>query len=480
MLKKILIGLGLFFLVLIILFFTFGFNDLLSPGEYANHELLRSNYEEELSKTKSLIENNPDDIDSKIHLAHVHYYLGQFEESKKVITEVINQGESSFDNTLLLAKINYLEGNYETAIDLIEKEIQKSPRNIDIRLNGEQVLMYSYYQTNQFDKMKNLKVLKYIPPATEMIKWFNSFEGEAPYQIDWNGNEYAEVEFSQTNPIPVFQVELNGREMTFILDTGGDSIVLDNQTAKELGIEQVASVEGEGGGGLKADVGLGRADSLKLGDVTIKNVPVNIIATRRFSSIFSEEIGEEVVVEGVLTTKVFQQLFGTVDYENKKLVFRPKTAASKNAFLNEISSEEYVESSFYLTATHMMMTPGTIKGRPVMFFMDSGLEDEYGASLSIQKKTLLDLGIPVPETAVNPSDIGGLGGAGYEIGHAEVGGVGIGSFIQEDQLALYDPGMDNMYWGHGFITDALLSHNYLKNYDSWTLDFHNMKMYLVE
>jgi len=45
MFKKILIGLGIFFSIIIVIFFSFGFNDLLSPSEYANHELLRSDYE---------------------------------------------------------------------------------------------------------------------------------------------------------------------------------------------------------------------------------------------------------------------------------------------------------------------------------------------------------------------------------------------------------------------------------------------------
>lgn len=61
----------------------------------------------------------------------------------------------------------------------------------------------------------------------------------------------------------------------------------------------------------------------------------------------------------------------------------------------------------------------------------------------------------------------------------DIGDVGIGRFVQTSNTADYDPGMNPMYWESAYIIDDILAHGYLRNY-TWTIDFDNMKMYLVK
>ena len=55
---------------------------------------------------------------------------------------------------------------------------------------------------------------------------------------------------------------------------GASEVGLDNQFARELGIQQFGSEEGTFGGGKKAPFQHGRIDSLTLGDWELKNLPV--------------------------------------------------------------------------------------------------------------------------------------------------------------------------------------------------------------
>ena len=77
-----------------------------------------------------------------------------------------------------------------------------------------------------------------------------------------------------------------GKEVTFFIDTGGSEVTLDTDFAKELGVPQFGAVQGTFSGGQHAEVGLGRVDSVTLGDWTIKNVPTAMLPLRQLSEGF--------------------------------------------------------------------------------------------------------------------------------------------------------------------------------------------------
>jgi hypothetical protein len=90
------------------------------------------------------------------------------------------------------------------------------------------------------------------------------------------------------------------------------------------------------------------------------------------------------------------------------------------------------------------------------------------------------VGIPVPETSVDPGDVGGLGGQ-FAIGYFPIEELGLGSLTQKDLLGEYGSLTADSYWNPaGFIQDGLISHNFLRQYSSWTLDFDDMVYYFSE
>jgi hypothetical protein len=281
-----------------------------------------------------------------------------------------------------------------------------------------------------------------------------------------------------TDPLPLVEVEVNGEPIYAFFDTGGDAFVVDSELAAAMGIEPLATFMGTYAGGLQAETSYAKTDSLKLGDVTITSVPVMILPTERFSEVFAEG---QYPTKGVLGTATLRQFLSTIDYENEQIILRPKTDEGLQAFQQELEGQTVTTMPFALASVHMMMAKGQLNDKDdLTFFVDSGLVSEEGAAFIAPIQTLNYVGIPVPETEVNESDVGGGGGAGYETGNFAIEKLGLGTLVQPDTVGEYGTSEAESYWEMGFIRDGLISHNFLRQYGSWTLDFTDMVYYFAK
>ena len=72
-------------------------------------------------------------------------------------------------------------------------------------------------------------------------------------------------------------------------------------------------------GGKQAEIGFARAASLKIGNVTLKEVPISILPTKRFSGGFA---GGKYTIDGIVGTGVLKQFLATIDYPGERLILR--------------------------------------------------------------------------------------------------------------------------------------------------------------
>ncbi len=150
------------------------------------------------------------------------------------------------------------------------------------------------------------------------------------------------------------------------------------------------------------------------------------------------------------------------------------------AFREALEGQTVTTIPFALASAHMMMAKGQLNDKDdLTFFVDSGMASEEGAAFDAPIQTLNYAGIPVPETKMNES-IGGGGGADYAMGNFAIERLGLGNLVQTDSLGEYGSTLPEHYWVMGFIQDGLISHNFLRQYSSWTLDFTDMVYYFTE
>jgi len=406
--------------------------------------------------------------DSKATLAYAKLLLqaGEFWTARELVSPLAAKADASDEAMDLGARLEHLTGHYDAALALYDRLIAARQGK-----GGPQVLamvgkMFVQYQRNDFAGMASLP----FPAGVELpnVKLAKAFEGTQPYRLEWhNQARTTEVPFAALDPLPQFPIEVNGVPLRMLYDTGGDLLILDDEVAKALGITSVASAVGSFGGGLQSEIGFGKVDRVKVGEVTLHDVPVMILASKRFT------FDKRFPISGIFGTALTRQFLSTLDYGNQKLVLRERSAANAAKVRSELGDRLVAEIPFALYATHQMFAKGSLNGKErLTYFIDSGLASEALFTAPIQ--TLQYAGIPVPATKMSEG-VGG-GGGKYPEGPFPIQSLSLGPLRQTDGGGSYGSLAPETYWGgnRGFIQDGLVSHSFLKRYGTWTLDFDSM------
>ena len=117
----------------------------------------------------------------------------------------------------------------------------------------------------------------------------------------------------------VVPVSIDGApEVPFVLDTGATLTCVDHALADSLGLEARPGVRGQGAGiGGAGTVGIVRADSFRVGDVTLTDLT---LCTLDLSAI--EGIGLE--AEGLVGLNVLKEFRVGLDFETETLTLEPR------------------------------------------------------------------------------------------------------------------------------------------------------------
>jgi hypothetical protein len=429
-----------------------------------------------IDQVEAALKGDPDSAELRYELANLQYQAGHFATAKETLQVSMEAGEASDDAKLLMGELEYLTGNYAVVEDIL-LDLKENASDVMTQIMAQVKLLFVYYQTNEYAKSQDL--LQGMEGQIQLPTWdfMKAFGEEKPYQIDWNGQTEAALPFVLADPLPIVEVEINGEPIYALFDTGGDAFVVDSELAASLGIEPMTTFMGTYAGGLQAETSYAKTDSLKLGNVTITAVPVMILPTERFSAGFAEG---QYPIRGILGTATLRQFLSTIDYENEQIILRPRREDAQQALMSSFAGKRVTAMPFALAATHLMMAKGQLNDRDnLTFFVDSGLADEGGAAFIAPIQTLKYVGIPVPETEVREG-VGGGGGTEYATGSFAIEKLGLGTLVQTDSLGEYGSTNPEGYWALGFIQDGLISHNFLRQYGSWTMDFSEMVYYFAE
>lgn len=450
-------------LIVLLAFFLTGLADMDAQDKRTRADVLV-----ELASAESAFKTKADDA-SRFRLARLLYQAGDFwhaEELARPFGRSAAAGDSALE---LAAKLTFLIGRYEVADSLYERLATMRAGNVSKQVMARVGQMFAQNQRNRFDRIKALEFPSGV--VLPQAKLTTAFETN-PYRIEWKDEtRIAEAPFIATDPLPQFSIEVNGVPLHVLYDTGGDILILDDEVATALGITSVATATGRFGGGMPGQLGFGKVDRVTLGSVTIHDVPVMILPTKRFT------FDKKYPLSGIFGTALSRQFLTTLDYRNGRIVLRERTASQAKALRGELGANLAAEVPFVLDATHMMMSRGGLNGKEgLTWFMDSGLAADAAFTAPIQ--TLNYAGIPVPETKMPEGSVGG-GGGKWASGFFDIRSLSVGSLTQTGLRGEYGARPPDSYWAQGFIVDGLLSHKFLRKYGSWTLDFDSMT-YLFE
>lgn len=290
------------------------------------------------------------------------------------------------------------------------------------------------------------------------------FGDTVPYQV--TGPATAHIPLIRTDPLPALEVVVNeGARVPFFIDTGAADTIIDPGLAAQVGASRAGRMNG-GGGGTRGQIETGKVASVRLGEVTIREVPVHLLDTAPFAAAF-----DGLPVRGVIGTRLLMQFLATLDYPHDRLTLRSPTdglpVADAAAFRREIP--------FWLTHTHYMVTPGSLNDRePVLFFVDTGLA---GVGFSADNPVLHAAGI-VPDWSQAQRGVAAFGAT--DLLHVTGAKLTLGS--GPDALTVSD--LTGVVFKQpfgvfgdtlGFYIGGVVSHQFFRAH-ALTLDFARMRL----
>lgn len=388
------------------------------------------------------------------------FKTGNFGDAEKLYAKVATEDPKHYQAALRLGQIALLGNKLDDAQKWLAKAMAlKREENAPKALLAE-----VYYRRDDFAAAASL----FAAAGREAkAKKLESFTGSVPYQIE-GGSQITSLKFINTDPLPLVKVRVNGsEEVNFLIDTGGGEVIIDTEFARKIGARQFGAHQWTFGGDQKADMGEGRVDSLMLGDFRVKNVPVNILSTRRFAAAANGK-----PVDGIIGTIMLYHFVSTLDYPNGELNLRRRTAGNLKRLEQQSASEKQIVVPFWLAGDHLMLAWGTLgKSKPVLFYVDTGLA---GAAFTGPQSIIDEAGIQLPAEALGEGE---GGGGKMKITPFVVSELSLGEARGQNLTGIFGPFPASIENSHGFRVGGLISHQFFKPY-ALTFDFDGMRFFL--
>lgn len=389
---------------------------------------------------------------ANINRAAASFALGEFEEADAIAAAVLEDEPENFRALALRGRIAVLGNRLADAEDLLERALAVTPTHRETQA----LLAEALYRQDRFaDAAPILEAIAEEAKAAKLA----AFADRRPYLTQ---PKRTVVPFLQTDPLPVVELSINGSEPAdFLLDTGSGELILDREWATELGIEVAGTSRGTFGGDLEGDVDHGHVRTVGLGDLTVRNVPVQMLDTSPFSAIAPQR-----EIRGVLGTIFLYHFLATIDYPGARLVLEPRGTGPAEAE----PAEGTVRIPFWLAGDHLIVARGRVNDAdPLLFLVDTGLA---GAAFTCPKSTLKEAGVElIPQASAK-----GVGGAGsVSVVPFLLERLRLGSLERAQMPGLFGPFPDSLGQGKGFRIGGLVSHAFFRPY-ALTFDFDAMEI----
>lgn len=390
---------------------------------------------------------------------------GKFADAETLYAEVESKTAPPFQALVNLGAIALYKNELETAEQRLKRALKLEPASAAAR----RLLVDVYYRRDDFAKAAS--VLHSLGDEAAARK-LESFKDAPPYAVDQR-TDVVRVPFVITDPLPLIEAKINGEPVNLLIDTGAAELYIDPAVAKKAAARQFGTTTGEYAGGAKATTVHGRIDTITLGNApsgnaVVRNVPVHILSTRRFSAAAR---GKR--VDGILGTAVLFHFLPTLDYPRGELVLRRKTRDQLRNVEQETKKGGGTAIPFWMAGDHFLVAWGRVNhSPPLLFFVDTGLS---GGGFVCPAATLKEAGIPQPHAA----QIMGQGGGGKVIAVPfMVQDLSLGSVEAHQIQAFAGVFPPSLEYGEGFRIAGIVSHQFFRPY-ALTFDFQGMRLFLT-
>jgi predicted aspartyl protease len=283
----------------------------------------------------------------------------------------------------------------------------------------------------------------------------------ALYGLD--GADRTVVEFEAPDYRPIVKLRINGSKeyMRFVLDTGSGMSVLSEDTARKLGIKSVARgglARAVGGGG-RFEIVYGYLNSIDIGEIQIRNVPVYI---RHF-------FDEHTRVDGYLGIAALSRLLTTVDYGLRRMTLARQRSSDSEARVTSGQGKpvkaEAVEAPPGINVPVRTTASGFLSGeifidgiaKPLNFIIDTG------ATVTVMSEKLAAMDEAQAFIMKSRMRVYGAAGVADDVKMAVLPKLVVGTYYREKvDAAVLD--LEPVNETAGFLQSGILGGNFLRFY----------------
>lgn len=417
-------------------------------------------------------------VESSLKTAQTAYQDGKFSEAHAAFATVAQLDPNNVTALEHLGALALWNNHPDQAIGYLKEALTFASglqRFWPFSAQTKARLGMAYYRADRFAEASRFFTEAAGPVAlgpfkqlAALGKWLAAFNAEPAYVI--KGPNETRVDFVVTDPLPVVKISIgNGKPAYFLIDTGGSELVIDPQLAKESGAQVVATMVGEFAGAKKSALGLGRVDSIQLGEFIISNVPIHTLDLTALSPLFGG-----LDIKGILGTRLLMHFLSTIDYRAGALILRRTTPENLTKLKTHAEAQQAKQIPFWLIESHYIVAWGTVNGlQPMLFCVDTGL----AGSAFIPSDALVQAAAIVVDWSKAEEGIGG-GGKIKEVPimiDQLTFGSGPNEIVEHSLPGRFierQPIVGNQF---GFTISGLISHQFFRNH-TLTFDFESMHL----
>jgi tetratricopeptide (TPR) repeat protein len=216
--------------------------------------------------------------------AEIDYYEGRVRDAREKSLYAHNLDPDEPDFLITYARASSRAEDFKEAADAYELFLQVAPRSDHERL----------------ERIRGL------------IQFYRQLSGIQVHQV--SGAETAEAPFALgSDRRPYIKVKINGREGTFVIDTGSGFTVISKEAARKFGVSEIArggKSQGVGGSG-KFQIVYGLIRSLDIGEARLRMIPCFI---RSFHTSLERPANER--ADGFLGLSILSHYTTELDYKD--------------------------------------------------------------------------------------------------------------------------------------------------------------------
>lgn len=400
---------------------------------------------ERLAAAREAAKVAPKDASAQVAWARAAWAAAHFEEATEAAKATLALDRREPEALYMLVQADLMTGDIRGAQKMVKKAKAAGVRKDAL------ARQLAWIHERQGDYRKVADELEAID-ATVIAARYRSFAGKPLVVTKRPKSCRTEVPMLGTNP-PVVEIELGTTKVQAIIDTGARNTIVADDLVTDAGV----IVQGEAPLVAGAPpVKYGQLPKLAVGEVGVKNVPVDVFPAQQLGAMGAE--GTQ--VRAVLSARALGAFQITFDTLGKRFVLVSDESRCKSALAEARGG---VATPFWLHEGHLVYTLATMNGAEGLYLVNTAMR---GAAVTATNTAYGHAGIGQP--AIVPGQPAMVDVDSIALGEAlEVKKLrGVYGFLQQDETA------------DGFRMDGMVGMEVLGT-TKWTLDYGTQQLYFA-